>query len=660
MGIIVGVLLGLFLVNLAVSAFLLWLSCRFVGARRVVASGGAPSLLVPVGYRRTLTASLLLSVANGFLVILLVLLAVRTVDSLLVWLLGLALFFCVSYFCLWLVLRLTAGKTVLVTLLSGVLVSGYAVGCVEALRLWVGEAYVTPTGAMAETLLGYHKQIQCPTCGQEFAVNASSEVNAGPDREALVVNGCTCPNCRQLLRLVDPKRDDREPRAGVLSEAGPQESKVSFREIRDPGLVGGDRFLIVKGPLFKGPLAPQRFDLVAFQYPERPTFQYIKRLVGLPGETIALHRGKLYRLPPEESPTYDDSAPKEELWQLRHTHRNDARARALFAAGKFEILRKSPETLRAMMPLVYDNDRQADDLKDRQWQRWRPQDDWKTDDNKSFRLDSGGKELSWLRYRHVLRHYGGKPSLITDFLGYNSGEALVWDPLREAWKPSNKPADANGGNWVADLLLECEVQIEKAEGQLIVELVRGGEKFAAVWDLASDNGLCTLTRTKGKETEKLESKPTQLRKGTHRLRFANVDDRLTVWVDDTLPFGAGVACDSPVRTGPTAADLQPVSIGVRGGLLRVGKIKLFRDVYYSRRPSEGDGRVEDWTDPEKWGEFKEQRPLTMFVQPGHYLCLGDNSLASADSRSWGLVPERHLLGKAVLVYYPLARMRRLP
>ena len=47
---------------------------------------------------------------------------------------------------------------------------------------------------------------------------------------------------------------------------------------------------------------------------------------------------------------------------------------------------------------------------------------------------------------------------------------------------------------------------------------------------------------------------------------------------------------------------------------------------------------------------------TFFVQPGHYLCLGDNSSESSDSRFWGSVPERLLLGRALLVYFPFTRM----
>jgi signal peptidase I len=54
--------------------------------------------------------------------------------------------------------------------------------------------------------------------------------------------------------------------------------------------------------------------------------------------------------------------------------------------------------------------------------------------------------------------------------------------------------------------------------------------------------------------------------------------------------------------------------------------------------------------------LRKQHFATMYVQPGHYLCLGDNSQASADSRDWGLVPERLMLGRALVVYFPLDRI----
>ena len=54
---------------------------------------------------------------------------------------------------------------------------------------------------------------------------------------------------------------------------------------------------------------------------------------------------------------------------------------------------------------------------------------------------------------------------------------------------------------------------------------------------------------------------------------------------------------------------------------------------------------------EDWGPLRELPLRTFYVQPGHYFVLGDNSPESADSRTWGLVPERLVLGKAFLIYF---------
>lgn len=38
----------------------------------------------------------------------------------------------------------------------------------------------------------------------------------------------------------------------------------------------------------------ERFDIIVFKFPGEPARDFIKRVVGLPGETVALKKGKLY------------------------------------------------------------------------------------------------------------------------------------------------------------------------------------------------------------------------------------------------------------------------------------------------------------------------------------------------------------------------------
>ena len=66
-----------------------------------------------------------------------------------------------------------------------------------------------------------------------------------------------------------------------------------------------------------------------------------------------------------------------------------------------------------------------------------------------------------------------------------------------------------------------------------------------------------------------------------------------------------------------------------------------------------------WRDPEAWEPLRRLPFKTMYVQPGHYLCMGDNSPESSDGRTWGTVPRRLMLGRAVLVHYPFGRAGRI-
>jgi signal peptidase I len=54
-------------------------------------------------------------------------------------------------------------------------------------------------------------------------------------------------------------------------------------------------------------------------------------------------------------------------------------------------------------------------------------------------------------------------------------------------------------------------------------------------------------------------------------------------------------------------------------------------------------------------DIPPRRTLTR-IPPDMYLMEGDNRTRSCDSRVWGLVPRKNLIGKAFLIYWPLSRI----
>lgn len=55
------------------------------------------------------------------------------------------------------------------------------------------------------------------------------------------------------------------------------------------------------------------------------------------------------------------------------------------------------------------------------------------------------------------------------------------------------------------------------------------------------------------------------------------------------------------------------------------------------------------------GEFGREDTKAK-VPEGYFYVLGDNSASSKDSRYWGFVPRKNLIGKAFVIYWPLTRI----
>src|SRR5437868_2000775 len=122
----------------------------------------------------------------------------------------------------------------------------FVVVLVLMLKSFVAEAFVIPTGSMAETLYGYQKLVTCPKCRYEFPVNCSCEVDPQQGPPTPVV-ACTCPNCRYHVDFASE---------GI-----------------SPSWHTGDRVLVAKFLYDLNVLGmdmPKRHDVVVFKYPMEP------------------------------------------------------------------------------------------------------------------------------------------------------------------------------------------------------------------------------------------------------------------------------------------------------------------------------------------------------------------------------------------------------
>jgi signal peptidase I len=89
--------------------------------------------------------------------------------------------------------------------------------------------------------------------------------------------------------------------------------------------------------------------------------------------------------------------------------------------------------------------------------------------------------------------------------------------------------------------------------------------------------------------------------------------------------------------------LPKETIEVKGGSIYVNdqpvSEPIFNQIYYYNR-----------------GEFAAEGQKIV-VPEDSYFVLGDNSSSSKDSRYWGFVPKNNLLGKAMVIYWPLPRIK---
>ena len=535
------------------------------------------------------------------------------------------------------------------------------------LRAFMIEAFVIPTGSMAPRLMGEHYDLVCPACGYEYSYGWQSDGSV-PRRERTSPAGARCPSCTYRFTTTAGKY-----------------------------LNGGDRVLVMKY-LYKF-AEPKPFDVVVFRNPQSNANNYIKRLIGLPGETLEIVHGDVFVTPP--------------------------------GAEKPEIRRKPDRAQNVMWQIISDNDYQPDMAKlksesDGMYvqtpRRWDPIDEaqgklWeRTNNGRSF-VFQGDKTRGTLEFRGVKEiNQDVDPGRPEHFMR----EAFV---PRDGYNPEpfelrclDPPVD-----FCSDLKLSLVVR--PLEGASKVECMLDGLWFSIKAIVDTDGTIIVLARPRESDdpnqddpdrlkvddwVELARASTSAIGQGAGRMiELAHVDHSVKVWVggNKVIDRNYSIGLDKLKKRLETAHEkLLPIPgarIAVSGGRLELTHLKIMRDVYYTYFKLSPSGRenLDFLTDYARdgggvkagdpgWGVAGN--PISLKKADSskgenpdldEFFVLGDNSPQSLDSRGWieaapslrlydennerqyklGTVPRYNMIGKAMFVYWPSGfRLNLLP
>ena len=417
--------------------------------------------------------------------------------------------------------------------------------------------------SMAPTLLGEHDAWVCVDCGFSFATGADNVDFA--DRPAV------CPNCER-----------RQP-----TRANPQ---------RQPG----DRLMI--NALSAQVAAPGRWEVIVFRSPEgapqlAPQQHGIKRVVGLPGESVEVRSGDVW---------IDGARQRKSLSEQR-----------LLAIGVHDSRfwpRKASGTPQRWTPAREPSGWQGDATGFRY--RVPQSSSAETGTSPRRRLDSSPGHpdvvaVDWLEYTHWRRmpanvaHF--EATAVTDDYAYNRGESRVL-------------------NRVSDLMLVARLKAAGV-GQLCFRGNIDGHEYVVQLEPQQRTGrmLCDGKVVPGSEITIGGLNGDPLLAHESDIEFSLIDHQVLLAVNGQLLF-RHICPESASPTQWVAMDDSPkLAIGVARLDVDMVWIRILRDVYY----------------------VSPRVAAAVTLGPDQYYVLGDNSPLSSDSRiGWpnpGL-PGRYILG----------------
>lgn len=502
-------------------------------------------------------------------------------------------------------------------------------------RGFVIEGFVIPTGSMAPTLMGKHLQFTSPANGYRWAVGPWNTANSAK------------------IEVNDPMSGERIT-------------------VTNMPLSSGDRVFVLKYLPFLH--TPDRWDVVVFKNPGTNE-NYIKRMIGKPGEQIALIDGDVFYRPYVEGVT----------------------ARAGWDAwldDSWSIARKPERVQRTMFLPVYSS-------------RYAP-----VDPKPSFRSPVHGSTPGWEGLQTSTYTYSGPGDTtlewdstvrpITDRYAYNQ-----LSPYFDLFAQSTLPLGTKQPRPfpVSDIAMSVNIRPDEAAVVLTPTIEARGMIFRAVVDASAGTASVEMKPDQDEATNwvTLDTAETDaIKPGVYtRVEFWHVDQALYVYLNGTLVCGGAekgaysltparraeaatamgfdqLRTDTSIGNGVSRAGVfsRPeiyvpprVRWGFSGGAFTLTNVSIDRDISYQISLPELNGGMAT-----RGGHPNFFPTLT----PDEFFMCGDNSPRSLDGRLWredsiipwvreyidatpGVVNRDLVVGKAFVVYFPsLLRDKAVP
>ncbi len=433
-------------------------------------------------------------------------------------------------------------------------------------RAFVMEAFRIPTGSMADTLKGAHFRLRCSQCGYRYDYGfvpgnfGYREDHIPPPGATLKTYRSECPSC-----------GFKQPVGGGMHVSN------------------GDRILVLK--CIYQFMEPDRWDVVVFKNPLDPRINYIKRLIGLPGEEIEIIDGDIY------------------------------------VDGV--IQRKPPKVQKELWMPIYNNDYQPVRPEQGSFNWTNPFDpsdsDWRVNEPSPtlLSLDSDPNSINLLSYQ---------PRSADDFLAnyaYNSPGAYFKRPV------------------ASDLMIRFEVRTPELQGRVGAALSKYGIIYEGYVDMSGhmviskiedgNEQILVRRRKAAPEPDKLTS-----------FSFANVDHKLVLrFGSATLEHDLGLSADA---AGPRRPEENPVVEIMGAGKLTLAHVAVFRDIHYTGGPVSGRA-VEGNPFRLNEDEFFVLGDNSPNSEDGRWWSQPGIANQGKSYRP-GVVPRDYMVGKAIFVYWP--------